>query len=68
MIVTLRKTCPYSEIFWSALSRIWIEYGEILRTSLYSVRMQENADQNNFEYGHFSCSVGRANKDCENIF
>ena len=34
-------------------SRIWIEYGEILRISLYSVRMWENADQNNSEYGHF---------------
>ena len=41
--ITLRKKCPYSELFWSA--------------SPYSVRMQENADQNNSEYGHFSRSV-----------
>ena len=43
-----------------AFSRIRIEYGEILRISQYSVRMQENAgkwgenaDQNNPEYGQF---------------
>ena len=29
---------------------------EILRTSTYSVRMQENTDQKNSEYGHFSRS------------
>ena len=33
--------------------RIWTEYEEILRISSYSGRMRENADQNNFEYGHF---------------
>ena len=27
------------------------------RYSPYSVRMRENADQNNSEYGHFLCSV-----------
>ena len=26
---TLRKNCPYLELFWSAFSRIWTEYGEI---------------------------------------
>ena len=54
---TLRKKCPYSELFWSAFSRIRTEYGEILRISPYSVQMRENPDQNNSEYGHFSCSV-----------
>ena len=49
----LRKKCPYSEFFWSAFSRIWTEYGEILPISPYSVQMWENADQNNYEYGHF---------------
>ena len=43
--VALRKKCPYSELFWSAFSRI--------RTFW----MRENADQNNSEYGHFSRSV-----------
>ena len=53
MQVTLSKKSPYSELFWSAFSRIRIEYGEILRISPYSVRMQENVDQNNSEYGEF---------------
>ena len=52
-----RKKCPYSELFWSAFSRIRTEYGELLRISPYSVRMQENAGQNNSEYGHFSRSA-----------
>ena len=34
-------------------SRIWTEYGEIRSISPYSVRMRENADQNNSEYSHF---------------
>ena len=52
---SLRQKCPYSELFWSALSGIRTEYGEIqiLRISLYSVQMRENADENNSEYGHF---------------
>ena len=51
---SLRKKCMYSELFWSVFPRIQHEYGEILRISPYSVRIQENMDQNNFEYGHFS--------------
>ena len=50
---TLRKKCPYSESFWSAFFCIWIEYGEILHISPYSVRISENADLSNTEYGHF---------------
>ena len=50
---TLREKCPYSELFWSAFSRIRTEKREILHISLYSVRMRENADQNNSECGHF---------------
>ena len=52
----LRKKCLYSELFWSAFCRIWTEYGEILP---YSVRIRENADLNNSEYGHFSRNDGR---------
>ena len=52
---TLRKKYPYSELFWSVFSRIRTEYGEI-RIYQYLVRMRENADQNNSEYGHFSWS------------
>ena len=50
---TLREKCPYSEILWFLFSRIWIEYGEIIRISPYSVRMRKNRDQKNYEYGHF---------------
>ena len=55
--LTLLKKCPYSELFWSAFSHIRTEYGEIQCISPYSVRMRENAGQNNSEYGHFSRSV-----------
>ena len=41
----------------SVLSRIWTEYGEILRISPYSFQMRKNTDQNNSEYRHFSRSV-----------
>ena len=51
--MSLHEKCPYSEIFWSAFSGIQTEYGEILCTFPYSVRMRENADQNNSEQGHF---------------
>ena len=40
--LTLREKSPYSELFWSVFSRIWTEYGEILRLPPYLVRMQEN--------------------------
>ena len=49
----MRKKCLYSELFWSTFSHIRTEYGEILRTSPYSVWMRKNAGQNNTEYGHF---------------
>ena len=53
----LCEKCPHSELFPSVFYRIYTEYGEILRTSPYSVRMRENKEQNNSEYGHFSRSV-----------
>ena len=57
MKLSLRKKCPYSELFWSGFSRIRTEYEEIRNLSLYSVQMRENAEQNNSEYGHFLRSV-----------
>ena len=57
MQVSLLKECPLSELFWSVFSRIRTEYGEILRIPPYSVRIQENTDQNNSEYGHFLRSL-----------
>ena len=55
--LTLHKKCPYSGLFWSVFFRIWTEYGEIRSIFRYSVRMRENVDQKNSEYGHFSLSV-----------
>ena len=52
----LHEKCPYSELFWSAFSRIWTEYREIRSICKYSVQMRENTDQNNSEYEHLSSS------------
>ena len=60
--LALREKCPYLEFFLSVFSRIRTEYGEILYISSYSVRIWENKDQKNSEYGHFSCSVGYVTK------
>ena len=38
-------------------SRIRTKYDKILRIFSYSVRIWENADQNNSKYGHFLCSA-----------
>ena len=46
------KSVQIRSFFWSLFSHIWIEYGEILRISPYSVRMRENTDQTNSEYGY----------------
>ena len=54
---SLRKKCLYSELFWFVFSRIRTEYGEIRSISPYSVRMRQNTDQNNSEYGNFLRSV-----------
>ena len=61
--ITLREKCPCSELFWSAFSRIWTEYREILRISPYLVRMRENADKNNSEYEHFLHSVSKHHEE-----
>ena len=45
-----RKKCPYSELFWSAFSRIRTEHGEMIRISPYSVQLREAADQNNSKH------------------
>ena len=59
---TPRIKYPYSGLFWSASSRTWAEYGKIRSISPYSVRMWENADQNNSEYVHFSRSTMHSKK------
>ena len=58
--LTLRKNCPYSDIFWSVFSRIRTEYREIRSIFLSSVRMRWNTDQKNSGYGHFLLSVGQS--------
>ena len=63
----LRKKRPYSELFWSVFSRIRTEYGEIRTFSPYSVRMRENADRNNSEYGHFSRSGALKSSAFKNV-
>ena len=53
---TLHEKCPCLEFSWFVFSRIRTEYGGIRSISPYSVRMQENTDHKNSEYGHFSRS------------
>ena len=57
----LHERCPYLELFWSVFLSIRTEYREILRISPYSVRIRENTDQNNSEYGHFLRSANKIN-------
>ena len=49
----LREMCPYSEFFWSVFSRTRTEYENKRSIPQYSVRMRENTDQKNSEYGNF---------------
>ena len=41
---TLHEKCPYSEFFWSVFPHIYTEYGDLLFTSPYSVRIRESTD------------------------
>ena len=64
---TLREMCPYSEFFWSVFSHIRTECGKIFRIYPYLVRMRENTDQKNSEYGHSSCSENRSDSNVEHM-
>ena len=55
--LTPSKKCPYSEFFWSVFFRIYTEYEDLLFKYPYSVRMRENTDQKNSQYGHFPVIV-----------
>ena len=57
LLFSLRKKSPYLKLFWSVFSRIRTEYGEMQSISPCSVRMRENVDQNNSDYGHFPHNV-----------
>ena len=50
--VVLFSIFPYSDWIWSAFSQF-----ELNSNWPYSVRMRENTDHNNSEYGHFSHSA-----------
>ena len=54
---TLLEKRPYSELFWSVFSRIRTEYGETRSIPPDSVRIRENTNQKNSEYGHFSRNI-----------
>ena len=41
------------ELFWSVFSRIWTEYGDLLRKSPYLVQIRENKDHRNSVFKHF---------------
>ena len=61
----LRKKYQYSGFFWSVFSQIRTEYGKIRSIPQYSLRMRENTDQKNSEYGHFLHSVFLHRERCE---
>ena len=54
-IITLREKCPNTEFFWSVFSRIWNEYGEILRDT--QSECGKIRTRKNYIFGHFSRSV-----------
>ena len=51
------KSVQVRRFFWSVFSCIWTEYGDLLHKSPYPVRIQENADQKNSVFCHFSRSA-----------
>ena len=57
LTTSLRKKVLLRSFFSSVFFCIWTEYGDLLRKSLYSVRVQESTDQKTSVFGHFSCSV-----------
>ena len=50
------KIVQLRSFFWSVFSCIQIEYGDLRSTFPHSVRIQENTDQKNSIFGHFSRS------------
>ena len=62
--------CPYSELFWSAFSRIRTEYGEIVFLRIQSKCgkiITNDMVQNNSEYGHFSRSAVLGNSSSKKL-
>ena len=55
--MVMRKKCPYSELFWSAFSRIWTRYGVSLRIQSECGKMQTRITPNTdtfYVYGTWS--------------
>ena len=57
------KSVRIRSIFWSIIFCIRAEWGNLLRKSPYSVRIQENTDQKKSVFGHFSSSTSDNNDD-----
>ena len=51
----------YSEFSWPVFSGMQTEYRDLPSKSLYSVRIRENMDQKNSEYGNVLHSDGETN-------
>ena len=51
------KSVRHWNFFWPVCSRIRADCEELQSKSPYSVRIWENTDKKNSQYGHFSCSV-----------
>ena len=58
ILCTVWKVSKYWVFYGHELSRIWTEYGDLRSKYPYSVQMQENTDQKNSVFEHFSCSDG----------
>ena len=54
---TLRKRFLFPDFFWFLFSLILAEYGDLLRQTTYSVRLQEYVDQKNSKYKSFPRSA-----------
>ena len=50
------KNVEIRRVFWSGFSFIQTKYGDLLRKSLFPVQIQENTNQKNSVFKHFSCS------------
>ena len=42
-LAALREKCPYLELFWSAFSQIWTEYGQILHLLFWAFISKKQA-------------------------
>ena len=60
------RSRSYSGPHFPAFGLMWTEYEKIRCISSYSVRMRENADQNNSQYEHFTRSERHQN-DFNNV-